>query len=150
MQAAKFSLEGSVGVAQVEQLHASVHEAVQSEQAVELDLSEVRDIDGSILQLILATEAATSERGLEFALTGLSDSLKQLLTFNGAETVLNSARDVSLAQDEAASEEAASEQAPEVTDEEPTSTPTATDVDSEGGTAEGEDHSDEAIEEIQA
>lgn len=92
MQAAKFSLEGSVGVAQVEQLHASVQEAVQGDQAVELDLSEVRDIDGSILQLILATEAATTERGIDFALTGLSDSLQEMLTFNGAKATLANVR----------------------------------------------------------
>ena len=88
MDTLRIPLAGSVGVPQVEQLHATIKTAVDSREPVALDFSEVRDIDTSILQLMLAAKAAAQSGDAQVEFTDFTDSFSQMLKSNGAEKLL--------------------------------------------------------------
>ena len=72
-------LSGSVGVAQVAELYATVTEACATEPVIAFDCSETRDIDASIVQLLLASQAAAEEKGSKMEIRGASETLAKLL-----------------------------------------------------------------------
>lgn len=92
MEALQISLSGSVGVAHVAQLHATALEAISAGSSVTFNMSETRDIDASIVQLVLATRALTQSQGLETSLVGLSEMLSDSLIRYGAEELLELVR----------------------------------------------------------
>ncbi|MDM4017265.1 STAS domain-containing protein [Roseiconus lacunae] len=61
METINIPFVGSVGVAHAEQLHALIREALQSGGTLQLDFSEAHDIDASILQLLIAAQAAAED-----------------------------------------------------------------------------------------
>ncbi|MEL6107963.1 MAG: STAS domain-containing protein [Planctomycetota bacterium] len=71
-------LAGSVGVAQVAELYATVTEVCATEAVIAFDCSETRDIDASIVQLLLAVQAAAEQKGSKMELRGASDTLAEL------------------------------------------------------------------------
>ena len=71
-------LAGSVGVAQVAELYATVAEACATEAVIAFECSETRDIDASIVQLLLAVQAAAEQKGSKMELRGASDTLAKL------------------------------------------------------------------------
>ena len=86
--AEKISLSGSVGVAQVAELHASTQTIITGGNGVHFDFTEARDIDASILQLMLATRKAAVESGVQMQLTEVSDSTAEAITGHGASCLL--------------------------------------------------------------
>ena len=88
MDTLRIPLAGSVGVAQVEQLHATVKNSVESQEPIALDFSEVRDIDASILQLMLAMQKASRDSAAQAEFTGFSDAFAEMLRSNGAEKLM--------------------------------------------------------------
>ena len=88
MEALQIPLQGSVGVAHVAQLHTTAFEGIEAGSSIVFDLSEARDIDASIVQLMLATQALTDSRDLETKVIGISEMLSDSLTKFGAEELL--------------------------------------------------------------
>ena len=83
MGTSNITLNGSVGAAQVSELHAAALEAVQSGETVTFDCKNATDIDASVLQVMLATHAATEERGTHTELADASESLIKLVQDHG-------------------------------------------------------------------
>ena len=77
-------LTGSPSVAQAATLHTTVQDAFADEGAVAFDLSELRSLDASILQLLLAAQTAAKASGGHVQLVDVSESLAQLLESCGA------------------------------------------------------------------
>lgn len=88
MEPIQIPLPGSVGVAHVAQLHTTALQGIEAGSSVVFDMSETRDMDASIVQLILAARTLTESRDLETKITGLSDSLSASLSKVGADALL--------------------------------------------------------------
>ncbi|OYP39138.1 lipid asymmetry maintenance protein MlaB [Rhodopirellula sp. MGV] len=88
METINIPLVGSIGVAQAEQLHASIREALQSGDKLQLDFTEARDVDASILQLLIAAQAACEESDKSIEWIGVSEQLANSLKRAGAEELL--------------------------------------------------------------
>lgn len=88
-EATLIELTGSVGVAQIAELHAKVQEASSAGSEVTLDFGEVRSIDASVLQLLLASKQAMDQGAGMVSLRGLSDQLIESLESFGAGEVLS-------------------------------------------------------------
>ncbi|MEO1528050.1 MAG: STAS domain-containing protein [Planctomycetota bacterium] len=76
-------LSGSVGVAHVAELYATVTEACGTESAIAFDCTETRDIDASIVQVLLAVKALADEKGRDVEFLGPSETFSNLLTEYG-------------------------------------------------------------------
>jgi anti-anti-sigma regulatory factor len=89
METTTIPLKGSVGVADVAELHSASLEAIVANNAVAFDFSEATDIDASVLQLLLATHAASQEHKTNTVLTGVSDRLRKSLEGYGKPELLD-------------------------------------------------------------
>ncbi|MCC9601208.1 STAS domain-containing protein [Stieleria sp. JC731] len=88
METINIPLSGSIGVAQAEQLHASIREGLQSGDVLQFDFTDARDVDASILQLLIAAKAACEESEKSVQWIGVSEQLANSLQRSGADEIL--------------------------------------------------------------
>lgn len=79
VQTATVEMEGSVGVGQVAQLHASVRDALEQNAELHIECGTADDIDTSILQLMMATRVAADQRGCRATFDNVSEYLTQVI-----------------------------------------------------------------------
>lgn len=84
------SMSGSVGVAHAAELHATTLEVIEKvkTEPVTFDFSEVRNVDASILQLLLATKSAVEDRERQMVLDSVPENVADSITAHGALSLL--------------------------------------------------------------
>ncbi|MEL6109801.1 MAG: STAS domain-containing protein [Planctomycetota bacterium] len=88
-EATLITLSGSIGVAEIAELHTGVVRAAEEGRKITFDFSETRDVDASILQLLLASSAAAKKDVATISLRGVSDSLAESFESFGAGEILS-------------------------------------------------------------
>lgn len=74
-------LTDSVGIEQASTIKKQLTEAIKSKKSVSMDISEVTDIDTSIIQLILSAKKDADAKEKEFYITGtIPEDIQKLLT----------------------------------------------------------------------
>lgn len=74
-------LQDSVGIEQASAIKKQLTEAIKSKKTVSLDISEVTDIDTSIIQLILSAKKDADAKEKEFYISGIiPEDIQKLLS----------------------------------------------------------------------
>jgi anti-anti-sigma factor len=81
------SIEGELSIYRAAELKAHLLAAVESGDAVELDLSKVTELDSAGLQLVLLTAREAKSAGRRFAITARSPQVDEVLQLCGLEGI---------------------------------------------------------------
>lgn len=89
--ASALSLGPEWTIAQASELHTQLLGALQSGQALTLDLSSVESIDSAGIQLLLALRATLHDRGQALGIAATSETVRAALAVYRLEDILNPA-----------------------------------------------------------
>ncbi len=82
-------LDGELTIYRAQELRQTLLDALAQPGDLQLDLSEVSELDSSAVQLLLATRLDALAAGKQFAIPAASEPVRQVLDLMGLDTLLH-------------------------------------------------------------